>query len=141
MTMRPPSSAGNGRILTTQRLIERSAIITSIIDRGTLFSTIDTNVEPRPIGHESISFASCRSVSVFGEIIPMSIRPRKSRVIRVVATVSFHPIIIASPIPYLSCISLLILRFLYPTTIHTFPFSGFIRTVRLTLPERTISKG
>ncbi len=140
--MRPPSRAGNGSILTTQRLMERRAIITRIIEIGTLFSTIETNVEPRPIGHESISFASCRSVSVLGEMSPTSIRPRKSNVIRVVAIVSFHPMTIASGKLYLSSILLLIFRFLYPTTIPTFPDSGVIRIFfSHPLDSKTISNG
>lgn len=90
--MRPPSSAGKGRILITPRLIEMSAIITSIILNGTFSLTIEMNVDPSPIGPESISFASLCSVSFFGLKSHTTIRERKNKVIFVFAIVSFAPI-------------------------------------------------
>jgi hypothetical protein len=53
-----PSSAGNGRILSTQRLIERSAMIEKSIFHVTPYDTISTNPHPIHIGPESISVAS-----------------------------------------------------------------------------------
>jgi len=77
----PPSRAGNGRRLITQRLIERSAIIIQITCTPALFSTSATNVCPTPIGHESIFFASSLSSGVVGAISPWSISERNTRVI------------------------------------------------------------
>lgn len=81
--------------MITPRLIERRAIITRMILSGTLFSTIETNVDPSPIGHASILFASSCSLSVFGSKRPTTIRERNANVIFVVAIVSFAPIFIA----------------------------------------------
>lgn len=89
--MRPPSSAGKGRILITPRLIERSAIITRMMLVGTLSLTIETKVDPSPIGPASIAFASVCSTSFFGLKSPVTIFERNQKVTFVVARVSLAP--------------------------------------------------
>ena len=91
VTILPPSHAGNGRIFTTPRLIERSAIITRIIPIEAFCSTIEIKDHPSPIGPASILFASSCSLFDFGEKIPFTIRTRNQNVIFVVAIVSFPP--------------------------------------------------
>lgn len=87
-TSRPPSSAGNGRRLRTQRLIERSAIIENIIFHVTHTCTTSTKVDPIPIGPESISVASFLSATVCGDTSFLRVLPRTSSVIRESAYVS-----------------------------------------------------
>lgn len=67
VTILHPSNAGNGRIFTTPRLIERSAIITRIIPIEAFCSTIEIKDHPSPIGPASILFASSCSLFDFGE--------------------------------------------------------------------------
>ena len=76
-TMRPPSSAGNGRRLRTQRLIERRAMI-----EKSIFHVTSTKVEPMPIGHESISVASFLSSVFLGDTSFLRVLPRTSSVMR-----------------------------------------------------------
>lgn len=83
--MRPPSSAGNGIILSTPRLTDNKAIKSQIIIGGTSRSTIETNALPTPIGHESIFFASVRSSGVDGKSNEPSVLPRSLKVITEVA--------------------------------------------------------
>ena len=81
-TMRPPSSAGNGRRLRTQRLIERRAMIEKSIFHVTPTCTTSTKVEPMPIGHESISVASFLSSVFLGDTSFLRVLPRTSSVMR-----------------------------------------------------------
>ena len=77
VTILPPSSAGNGRRFTTQRLIDNSAIIRRMSDIGAEISTSQTKSDPAPIGQESIDFASSRSAGVAGAIRFLRIFQRK----------------------------------------------------------------
>ena len=80
-TRRPPSRAGNGRILRTQRLIERRAMIENMIFQVTHTETTCVNVDPIPIGPDSISVASRLSVGVCGAMSFCTVLPSTSKVI------------------------------------------------------------
>jgi hypothetical protein len=80
-TSLPQSSAGNGSILRTQRLIERSAMIENMIFQVTHWDTISINPHPIPIGPESISVASLLSVGVAGDMSLRSVFVSTSSVI------------------------------------------------------------
>ncbi len=60
-SIRPPSSAGNGKIFITARFTESSAIKRIIIVAGTDCSTIETKAFHAPIGPERLFFASSRT--------------------------------------------------------------------------------
>lgn len=79
-TSLPPSRAGNGRILSTQRLIERRAIMRSIVEKLTPICTICTIPAHIPIGQAIISFAISLSSGVLGRMRSCRVFPRKSRV-------------------------------------------------------------
>ncbi len=105
-TSRPPSSAGNGRRLRTQRLIERSAMMENIIFHVTQTCTTSTKVDPIPIGPESIAVASVLSVVVCGDMSFLRVLPRTSSVIRESAYVSETARVRDSPIVKFSWYSL-----------------------------------
>jgi hypothetical protein len=79
-SIRPPSRAGNGRRLSTQRLIERRAMIEKSIFHVSPTCTTSTKVEPIPIGQESISVASLLSSVFLGDTSFLRVLPRTSSV-------------------------------------------------------------
>ena len=58
VTIRPPSSAGIGKIFITAKLTESNAVNIRIRDIGKPFSTNATNVPPTAIGPQRDFFAS-----------------------------------------------------------------------------------
>ena len=65
---RPPSSAGKGKRLNTQRLILIIAITRKMTEAVTWASTNPTNIDPTPTGPEREATASFLSAGFLGAI-------------------------------------------------------------------------
>ena len=105
-TSRPPSRAGNGRILMTPRLIESRATTINIIFHVIQRSMREMNQAPIPIGPATIASAISRSLGVSGITRSLIVFQKTSRVIYERTYVSFIALLRASGREYwsLNCV-------------------------------------
>lgn len=99
-TSRPPSRAGNGRILMTPRLIESRAMMINSIFHVIQRSTRETNQAPIPIGPATIASAISRSLGVFGITRSLIVFQKISSVIYESAYVSVREFLSATESEY-----------------------------------------